>query len=69
MEPSEREQLLHIYAQSRTIAVVGASADVSKAAHQVPLKNSVAGSPGEVSLPQMACHFPSLPISGFHKVK
>jgi uncharacterized protein len=36
MERSEREQLLRIYAQSRTIAVVGASADVSKAAHQVP---------------------------------
>lgn len=30
------EQLLRIYSQSTTIAVVGASADVSKAAHQVP---------------------------------
>jgi predicted CoA-binding protein len=36
MEPSEREKLLRIYAQSRTIAIVGASADVSKAAHQIP---------------------------------
>jgi uncharacterized protein len=36
MEPSEREKFLRIYAQSGTIAVVGASADVSKAAHQVP---------------------------------
>ena len=36
MEPSEREQLLRIYAQSRTIAVVGASTDMSKAANQVP---------------------------------
>src|SRR5690349_10264640 len=36
MEDSEREQLLRIYAQTRTIAVVGASADESKAAHQVP---------------------------------
>jgi uncharacterized protein len=30
------EQLLRIYTQSRTIAVVGASADLAKAAHQVP---------------------------------
>jgi predicted CoA-binding protein len=37
MEASEREQLLRIYAETRTIAVVGASADESKAAHQVPL--------------------------------
>ena len=36
MEPSEREKFLRIYAQSGTIAVVGASADVSKAAYQVP---------------------------------
>ena len=36
MEATEREQLLRIYAQTRTIAVVGASADASKAAHQVP---------------------------------
>jgi uncharacterized protein len=35
-EPSERERLLSIYAQTRTIAVVGASADASKAAHRVP---------------------------------
>ena len=36
IETPEREQLLRIYAESRTIAVVGASADASKAAHQVP---------------------------------
>lgn len=36
IELSEREQLLRIYAESRTIAVVGASADPSKAAHEVP---------------------------------
>jgi predicted CoA-binding protein len=36
METPEREQLLRIYAETRIIAVVGASADVSKAAHQVP---------------------------------
>jgi len=36
MGTSEREQLLHIYAKTRTIAVVGASADESKAGHQVP---------------------------------
>ena len=36
MEASERVQLLRIYAETRTIAVVGASADASKAAHQVP---------------------------------
>ena len=36
MNPSERERLLRIYAQTRTIAVVGASADASKAAHQIP---------------------------------
>ncbi len=36
IETPEREQLLRIYAETRTIAVVGASADVSKAAHQVP---------------------------------
>jgi predicted CoA-binding protein len=29
----EREQLRRIYAQTRTIAVVGASADAAKAAH------------------------------------
>ena len=31
-----REQLLRLYAQSKTIAVVGASADESKAAHRIP---------------------------------
>ncbi len=31
------QQLLSIYAQTRTIAVVGVSADASKVAHQVPL--------------------------------
>jgi uncharacterized protein len=36
MKTGEREQLLRIYAQSRTIAVVGASADTSKAANEVP---------------------------------
>ena len=36
MKASEREQLLRIYAQSRTIAVVGASADTSKAGNEVP---------------------------------
>ena len=36
MEASLREQLLRIYAQTKTIAVVGASADESKATHQVP---------------------------------
>ena len=36
MEANEREKLLRIYAETRTIAVVGASADTSKAAHQVP---------------------------------
>jgi len=37
MEPSERERLLRIYAETRTIAVVGASSDPSKDAHTVPL--------------------------------
>ena len=36
MEAAVREQLLRIYAETRTIAVVGASADESKAAHQIP---------------------------------
>jgi uncharacterized protein len=36
MVASLREQLLRIYAETKTIAVVGASADESKAAHQVP---------------------------------
>ena len=35
-EGVNREQLLNIYAQSKTIAVVGASADESKAAHRIP---------------------------------
>ena len=33
---AEREHLLRIYTQSRTIAVVGASADASKASHKIP---------------------------------
>jgi predicted CoA-binding protein len=33
---AEREQLLRIYAQTRAIAVVGASADTAKAAHKIP---------------------------------
>jgi uncharacterized protein len=36
MDASLRERLLGIYASTRTIAVVGASADPAKAAHQVP---------------------------------
>jgi predicted CoA-binding protein len=36
MEPSERELLLRIYAETRTIAVVGASSDESKDAHTIP---------------------------------
>src|SRR5713101_5517380 len=36
MGTSKREQLLCIYAETRTIAVVGASADESKAGHQIP---------------------------------
>jgi predicted CoA-binding protein len=36
MDPSLREQLLRIYADTKTIAVVGASADPSKPAHQIP---------------------------------
>ncbi len=36
MESFEREQLLQVYDQTRTIAVVGASFDTSKAAYQVP---------------------------------
>ncbi len=36
IKAAEREQLLRIYAETRTIAVVGASADESKAAHQIP---------------------------------
>lgn len=36
IEPAERERLLRIYAESKTIAVVGASADEAKAAHRIP---------------------------------
>src|SRR5713101_1042242 len=36
MEAAVREKLLRIYAKTRTIAVVGASADESKAGHQIP---------------------------------
>ena len=36
MDPSLREQLHRIYAETKTIAVVGASADPSKPAHQIP---------------------------------
>jgi uncharacterized protein len=36
MDPSLRDQLLRIYTETKTIAVVGASADPSKAAHQIP---------------------------------
>jgi len=36
MEASLREKLLRIYAETKTIAVVGASADEMKAAHQIP---------------------------------
>src|SRR5258707_9178172 len=36
MEADVRVHLLSIYAQARAIAVVGASADESKAAHQIP---------------------------------
>ena len=36
MEETCREQLLRIYAETGAIAVVGASADALKAAHQVP---------------------------------
>ncbi len=35
-EEAQREQLLRIYAQTRTIGVVGASADESKASHKIP---------------------------------
>jgi len=37
MDASLREQLLRIYSEARTIAVVGASADPSKAAYHIPL--------------------------------
>jgi len=36
MEPALRAQLERIYAETKTIAVVGASADPSKAAYQIP---------------------------------
>jgi uncharacterized protein len=36
MDPELREALLRVYADARTIAIVGASADESKAAHQIP---------------------------------
>ena len=36
MDALLRERLLRIYAQTRSIAVVGASADPSKPAHQIP---------------------------------
>jgi uncharacterized protein len=36
MDPSLRERLLRIYAETKTIAVVGASADPSKPAHEIP---------------------------------
>ncbi len=36
MDASLRERLARIYADTRTIAVVGASADPSKAAHRIP---------------------------------
>ncbi len=36
MDPSLRAQFLRIYDETKTIAVVGASADPSKPAHQIP---------------------------------
>jgi uncharacterized protein len=36
MDALSREQLLRIYAETRTIAVVGASGDPSKPAHRIP---------------------------------
>jgi uncharacterized protein len=36
LDESVREQLLSVYAQARTIAVVGASADLEKAANRIP---------------------------------
>jgi uncharacterized protein len=36
MDASLREQLLRIYAETRTIAVVGASGDPAKPAHRIP---------------------------------
>ena len=42
-EEAQREQLLRIYAQTRTIGVVGASADESKAAHKIPRYLRISG--------------------------
>lgn len=36
IDNAEREQLRRIYAESRTIAVVGASTDETKPAHRIP---------------------------------
>jgi predicted CoA-binding protein len=36
MDAAEREQLARIFAETRTIAVVGASGDPSKPAHSIP---------------------------------
>jgi predicted CoA-binding protein len=36
LDAALREQLMRIYSESKTIAVVGASADPAKAAHQIP---------------------------------
>jgi predicted CoA-binding protein len=36
MEASLRERLLRVYAEAKTIAVVGASGDPAKPAHQIP---------------------------------
>jgi predicted CoA-binding protein len=36
MDPSLRGQLVRIYAETKTIAVVGASADPAKPAHRIP---------------------------------
>jgi predicted CoA-binding protein len=36
IDAAEREQLLRIYAENKTIAVVGASADETKAGHRIP---------------------------------
>ena len=36
MDDAERDTLTRIYRESRTIAVVGASADEEKAAHRIP---------------------------------
>ena len=36
MDPTLRERLTRIYAETRTIAVVGASGDPAKPAHTIP---------------------------------